>query len=58
MTRIVIGALIMIVALGVQLAMVTRLVAPSLPLALTGYGALFAGMFVALFGLLGQRYRP
>lgn len=55
MIRLVAGALIMVAALALQLAMVVRVLEPSLLLGLGGYAALFAGMIVALLGVLGRR---
>ena len=57
MKRLLAGALVMLAAVGLQLAMVVRLLAPSPVLALAGYAALFAGMFLALTGALGHERR-
>ena len=55
MIRLAAGALLMLAAIALQLAMVVRLLEPSLLLGLAGYAALFAGMIVALLGVLGRR---
>lgn len=57
MKRLAAGALVMLAAIALQLAMVVRLLEPSLLLALCGYVALFGGMFLALAGVLGDRRR-
>ena len=46
----------MIAAIVLQLAMVMRLLEPSLVLGMAGYAALFLGMLVALTGFL-RRHR-
>ena len=57
MKRLVAGALVMLSAVCVQFAMVVDLIAPSLPLALAGYAALFVGAFIAVPGALARRRR-
>lgn len=54
-TRLVAGALVMITAIGLQFAMVIRLIEPSLPLSLGGYIALFIGMAIAVTGAIDRR---
>ena len=49
------GALVMLGACGLQLAMVVRVVEPSVILGLAGYAALFAGALIALPGILARR---
>ncbi len=53
--RLILGAAIMVAALGLQMAMVIRLIEPDIGLALAGYLLLFVGMVVALTGLLARR---
>jgi len=53
--RVATGGAIMVAALGLQLAMVARAIAPSILLALAGYAALFAGMITATTGALALR---
>jgi hypothetical protein len=45
----------MLATVGLQFAMVIRLLTPSLGLALLGYVALLTGMLMALTGVLGRR---
>ena len=54
-TRLVAGALVMIAAIGLQFAMVIRLLEPSLLLSLIGYVALFIGMAIAVTGVIDRR---
>ena len=54
-TRLVAGALVMIAAIGLQFAMVIRLLQPSLLLSLIGYVALFIGMAIAVTGVVDRR---
>jgi|GEM_PF-4925366 hypothetical protein len=54
-TRLVAGALVMIAAIGLQFAMVIRLLEPSLLLSLIGYVALFIGMAIAVTGVVDRR---
>jgi len=55
MIRLIAGGLIMVAALGLQLAMVIRLIQPDIALALGGYVLLFAGMILALLGALSRQ---
>lgn len=55
MKRIAAGALLMVVAIGLQLAMVVRVVEPSLSLGLAGYALLFGGVAVAVTGVVARR---
>lgn len=55
MKRLLAGALLMLAAIGLQLAMVIRLLEPSLALGLTGYAGLFAGMALAVAGIVARR---
>ena len=50
--------LILLAALGVQLAMVVGVLRPSLLLALIGYAGLFAGMALILPAALRRAQRP
>jgi urea transporter len=54
MIRILAGAACMLGAIGLQLAMVVRVIEPSVVLGLVGYAALFAGMLLALLGFLAR----
>ena len=54
-TRLVAGALVMIAAIGLQFALVIRLLEPSLLLSLIGYVALFIGMAIAVTGVVDRR---
>jgi hypothetical protein len=55
MIRVLAGLGVMLAAVGLQFAMVIRLLPPSLGLALLGYVALLTGMLMALTGVLGRR---
>ncbi len=48
------GALLMVAAIGLQLAMVVRLLEPSLALGLAGYAGLFIGMALAVTGVVAR----
>jgi hypothetical protein len=50
MPLIIAGASVMLSGLGLLLAMVVRVIEPSLGLSLLGYASLFVGMFLALPG--------
>jgi hypothetical protein len=52
---IVAGAGVMLTGLALLLAMVVRLIEPSLALSLLSYGSLFVGMFLALPGVARLR---
>ena len=53
--RIAAGTLLSLAALGLQLAMVVRVVERDAVLSVIGYAGLLAGMGVVLFGILGRR---
>ncbi len=55
MRRLVLGTIVMLAAIALQLAMVIRVIVPSLILSLVGYVTLFLGMFLVLLGVLGRR---
>ena len=55
MKRMLAGALLMLAAIGLQLAMVVRALEPSLALGLAGYAGLFAGMALAVTGIVARR---
>ncbi|MDX1610615.1 MAG: hypothetical protein R3225_10880 [Halofilum sp. (in: g-proteobacteria)] len=55
MKRIVAGGALMLVALGLQLAMVIRAIEPDVALSLGGYAGLFIGMALVLAGVLHRR---
>ena len=55
MKRLLAGTALMLAALALQLAMVTRLLDPSLALSLAGYAGLVAGMGLAAAGILATR---
>jgi predicted benzoate:H+ symporter BenE len=50
MPLIVTGAAVMLAGLALLLAMVVRVIEPSLALSLLGYASLFIGMFLTLPG--------
>ena len=54
MKRLAAGALLMLAAIGLQLAMVVRLLEPSLAIGLGGYALLFAGMALAVTGVVAR----
>jgi hypothetical protein len=55
MRLIIAGTCVMLAGLALLLAMVVRLIEPSLMLSLLGYASLFAGMFLALPGAVRLR---
>lgn len=55
MKLLVAGALLMLAAIALELAMVVRLLEPSLVLGLAGYAGLFAGMALAVTGAIARR---
>lgn len=55
--RIGLGAVVMLSALAVLLAMVSGGLAVSLVLSLAAYTGLFAGMFIAVAGILRLAHR-
>ena len=57
MRLIVAGGGVVLAGLALLLAMVVRVIEPSLPLSLLGYAALFLGMFLALPGAVQYAQR-
>jgi len=55
MKRIAAGLVLVLAALGLQLAMVVRVIEPDALLSLGGYVGLFAGMGLVLAGVLRRR---
>jgi len=55
MGRVIAGGLLMLAALGLQLAMVVRVIEPDMMLSLGGYVGLFLGMGLVLAGVLRRR---
>lgn len=55
MKRLLAGGVLGLTALGLQLAMVVRVIEPNVALSLGGYVGLFVGMALALAGILRRR---
>lgn len=55
MKRVLSGGLLVLAALGLQLAMVVRAIEPDVALSLGGYLGLFVGMGLCLGGILRRR---
>lgn len=55
MKQLLAGTLLALAAIVLQLAMVVRLVEPSLALSLAGYAGLVAGMALAAAGVIAVR---
>ncbi len=57
MRLMIAGSGVVLAGLALLLAMVVRVLEPSLPLSLLGYAALFVGMFLALPGAVRDAQR-
>lgn len=55
MKRVVAGLVLVLAALGLQFAMVVRVIEPDALLSLSGYVGLFVGMGLVLAGVLRRR---
>lgn len=55
MKHLLAGGVLVLAALGLQLAMVVRVIEPDVVLSLGGYAGLFAGMALFLAGILRRR---
>ena len=55
MKRVFAGGVLMLAALGLQLAMIVRVVEPDVVLSVSGYVGLFIGMALCLGGMLRRR---
>lgn len=55
MKRLLVGGALVLAALGLQLAMVVRVIEPDAVLSLAGYVGLFVGMALFLAGVLRRR---
>lgn len=52
MSRVILGLIVALGALGLQMAMVVGVMAPGLLTALGGYAGIFIGLFLVLLGAI------